>query len=172
LECRGGPRRARRPARPCSRTRSATRPGAHPPRRGWIPSGRRSHPSQRRTVVKGNLTRRGKTSWRFRFEVSANPRVTKSHTLRGTRKQAEQQAAKIIAEYGSGQYVDPNALTVADFAAKWLSTWAAMNHSNKTYERHEELLRLHVITKIGNVPIQKLKVLDLQSLYAGHAGAP
>jgi hypothetical protein len=37
--------------------------------------------------MKGNLTRRGKTSWRFRFEVSANPRVTKSHTLRGTRKQ-------------------------------------------------------------------------------------
>jgi len=47
-----------------------------------------------------------------------------------------------------------------------------MNHSNKTYERHEELLRLHVIPKIGNVPIQKLKALDLQSLYSGHAGAP
>ncbi len=118
--------------------------------------------------MKGNLERRGKTSWRFRFEVSANPRVTK----RGTRKQAEEAAAKIVANYSSGQYVDPSALTIADFTAKWLSSWAVMNHSNKTYERNEGLLRLHVLPVIGNIAIQRLTALNLQSLYAGMSGAP
>jgi hypothetical protein len=37
---------------------------------------------------RGNLTRRGK-GWRFKFEVSANPRVTKYHMLYGTKKQAQ-----------------------------------------------------------------------------------
>jgi integrase len=121
--------------------------------------------------MKGNLTRRGKNSWRFKFDVSANPRITKLHTLYGTKKQAQEQAAKIVADHAAGGYVDPNQLTFAEFKDKWLRDWAAMHHSNKTYERNEELLRLHVIPKIGDIPLQKLKPIDLQHLYAGHAGA-
>jgi hypothetical protein len=74
--------------------------------------------------VKGNLEWRGRRSWRFRFEISANPRVTKSHTLRGTRKQAEEQAAKIVTAYSTGQYVDQDSQTVKQFAERWLRDWA------------------------------------------------
>ena len=115
----------------------------------------------------GNLTRRGESSWRFKFEVSANPRVTKYHTLRGTKKQAQEQAAKIVAQYATGQYVDQDRQTVAAFIERWLRDWAAGNISNKTYSRYEELLRVHVLPKIGAIPIQRLRAADLQGLYAG-----
>jgi len=117
--------------------------------------------------VKGNLTRRGKRSWRFRFEISANPRVTKSHTLHGTRKQAEEQAAKLVAAYATGQYIDENKQTVAQFAEHWLTTWAAGNVSNKTLERYTSLIKVHVLPRIGSIPIQRLRAGDLQGLYAG-----
>jgi integrase len=116
---------------------------------------------------RGNLTRRGKSSWRFKFEVSANPRITKYHTLHGTKKEAQEQAAKIIAQYATGQYVDQDRQTVAAFAERWLRDWAAGNVSNKTYSRYEELLRVHVLPKIGQLPIQRLRAADLQGLYAG-----
>jgi integrase len=117
--------------------------------------------------MRGNLTRRGKRSWRFRFEVSANPRITKSHTLRGTRKQAEEAAAKIVAAYATGQYVDQDKQTVAAFAERWLRDWAAGNVSNKTFERYEALIKVHVLPRIGSIPIQRLRAADLQALYAG-----
>jgi integrase len=116
--------------------------------------------------MRGNLTRRGKSSWRFKFEVNANPRVTKYHTLRGTKKEAQEQAAKIVAAYSVGQYVDPHKETVAEFAERWLRDWAAGNISNKTYSRYEELLRVHVLSRIGSKPIQQLRAVDLQQLYA------
>jgi integrase len=47
-----------------------------------------------------------------------------------------------------------------------LRDWAAVNLSAKTFERQEELLRIHVLPKLGSVPIQKLRAVDLQSLYA------
>jgi integrase len=117
--------------------------------------------------MRGNLERRGKRSWRFRFEVSANPRMRKTHTLRGTRKEAEEQAAKIISAYSTGQYVDQDRQTVAAFVERWLRDWAAQNISAKTFERYSELLRVHVLPKIGQVPIQRLRAGDLQALYAG-----
>jgi integrase len=117
--------------------------------------------------MKGNLTRRGKTSWRFKFEVSASPRTTKYHTLQGTKKQAQEQAAKIVAAYASGMYVDQDRQTVRDFAEHWLATWAAGNVSNKTFERYAALIKVHVLPRIGSIPIQKLRAADLQGLYAG-----
>ena len=55
--------------------------------------------------MKGNLTRRGRNSWRLKFEAGADPasgaRVTKYQTLRGTRREAQEQAAKIIAEHAA-----------------------------------------------------------------------
>jgi hypothetical protein len=46
---------------------------------------------------RGNLTRRGQTSWRFKFEAGTDAatgkRITKYHTLHGTKKQAQEQAA-------------------------------------------------------------------------------
>jgi hypothetical protein len=96
--------------------------------------------------MKGNLTRRGRRSWRFRFEAGTDPitkqRITKAHTLRGTRKEAEEQAAKIVAAYSTGQYVDQDKQTVKEFAGHWLMSWAAGNVSNKTFERYEALIKV------------------------------
>ena len=126
--------------------------------------------------MKGNLTRRGRNSWRLKFEAGADPasgaRVTKYHTLRGTRREAEEQAAKIIAEHAGGLYVDPSKQTFTDFAAHWEANWAAKNVSAKTLERYSELIRIHIIPSIGSILIQRLHATNLQTLYAKLAVAP
>jgi integrase len=126
--------------------------------------------------MKGNLTRRGRNSWRLKFEAGADPatgaRVTKYHTLKGTRREAQEQAAKIIAEHAGGLYVDPSKQTFTDFAAHWEANWAAKNVSAKTLERYSELIRIHIIPSIGSIPIQRLHATNLQTLYAKLPVAP
>jgi integrase len=56
--------------------------------------------------MKGNLTRRGKSSWRLKFDTGRDPltgrRITKFVTLRGTKAQAQAEAARIIATAANG----------------------------------------------------------------------
>jgi integrase len=122
--------------------------------------------------VKGNLSKRGRSSWRLKFDTTpdaAGKRQTKFVTLRGTRRQAQEQANKILVAVASGHHVDPSRETVADFVERWLHDWAASNVSNKTYTRYAELLRLHVCARVGNLSIQTLRPTDLQGIYTAMA---
>jgi integrase len=123
--------------------------------------------------MRGSIQRRGKSSWRIKFDLgsTAGERKTKYVTVRGTKAQAQAEAAKIIASAATGQFVDPSKATVSQFAERWLRDWADGNISNKTYTRYEQLLRKHVCARIGSIPIQKLHAADLQGLYAAMAAA-
>ena len=87
-------------------------------------------------------------------------------TVRGTKKEAQIEAAKIIAAASKGEYVDGSKETVSEFVTRWLQDWAIGNTSNKTYSRYEELLRLHLVPSLGMKRLQRLRATDLQSVYA------
>jgi integrase len=106
-----------------------------------------------------------------KFDLGADPvsgkRLTRFVTVRGTKRQAQAELTKLLSAADTGQYVDQDKQTVAAFAEHWLATWAASNVSNKTLERYETLIRVHVLPRIGTIPIQKLRPVNLQALYAG-----
>ena len=121
--------------------------------------------------MKGNLTRRGRNSYRLKFDTGSDPagrRTTKFVTLRGTRRQAQEEAAKILASIATGTHVDASGETVAQFAERWLRDWADDNVSNKTWTRYAQLLRKHLCARVGAVPIQKLRAADLQACLRRH----
>jgi integrase len=116
-----------------------------------------------------NITKRGKTSWRIKFDVEAEPgagRQTRFVTFRGTKATAKIEAARITAGIANGEYVEGSKETVAEFVTRWLRDWTKGNTSNKTYSRYEELLRLHIVPHVGSKRIQKLRATHLQTLYA------
>ena len=122
--------------------------------------------------MRGNITRRGKSSWRFRYDLgtdAAGSRQRRYVTLRGTKAQAQAEAAKILASLAGGMHVDPSGETVAAFVERWLKDWADDNVSNKTWARYAQLLRKHLCARVGAVPIQKLRAADLQTIYAAMA---
>ena len=121
-------------------------------------------------MTTGNLTRRGTRSWRLKYDVPGNgKRETRYVTLKGTLKEAQAQATKILATVASGTHVDPSTETVAQFIERWLKDWADSNVSNKTWTRYAQLLRKHVAGRVGRVPIQRLRADDLQRVYAAMA---
>lgn len=121
--------------------------------------------------MKGSLTRRGTRSWRLKYDLAPGPegkRETKYATLRGTKAQAQAQAAAIIASIGAGVHVDPSALTVGQFIERWLDS-VRDRVGNRTWDRYAELLRRHVGARVGHVPVQKLTAGDLMAIYAAMA---
>jgi integrase len=122
--------------------------------------------------MRGNITRRGRASWRFKFDLDRGAdgkRETRYVTLKGTRAQAEAEAARIMASISSGEHVQASGESVAQFADRWLRDWAAINVSAKTFTRYEQLLRVHLLGHCGRKPIQKLTAADLQAAYAAMA---
>jgi integrase len=123
--------------------------------------------------MKGNLTRRGERSWRLKFDAGRDPitnrRISKFVTLKGTKAQAQAQATKILAGALSGQFVDPSQETVTSFVGHWLKSWANDNVSNKTFTRYEQLLRKHLCARVGSIPVQQLRAVHLQTVYAAMA---
>jgi integrase len=120
--------------------------------------------------MRGNLTRRGERSWRLKYDLASNgKRETRYVTIRGTKAQAQAEAAKILAGVATGLHVDPSVETVGAFIERWLMDWADNNVSNKTWTRYAQLLRKHVAARVGTVPIQKVRAGDLQAIYAAMA---
>ena len=118
--------------------------------------------------MKGNLTRRGKTSWRLKFDTGRDPitgrRVTKFVTLRGTRRQAQEEAAKIIAGTATGEYVEPSKTMVADYLRSWLSGLHGL--AGKTRQEYGRLITQLVIPHLGNHELQRLRPAHIADWHA------
>lgn len=69
-------------------------------------------------MTAGNITRRGKSSWRLKFEGPRDPQTGERNiqyrTVRGTKREAQVKLAELVAAVGAGAYVEPSKLTVAE----------------------------------------------------------
>ena len=109
--------------------------------------------------MRGNITRRGKSSWRLKFNSEADAitgkRRTRYVTVRGKRQEAERELARLLNEMNNGTLIEPSKLTVAEHIRAWLES--ANGLSPKTAERYRQLTEQQIIPHLGNVPLQKLR---------------
>ncbi|MCC6780923.1 MAG: site-specific integrase [Hyphomicrobiales bacterium] len=120
--------------------------------------------------MSGHIRRRGTNSWEIKFDLGTDPatgrRATRYHSFKGTKREAQAELTRLLSSRDTGAYVDPSKLTVAEFLDRWERDWAEINVGPKTFERYSELLRKHVRPHIGATALQRLRVVDLNELYA------
>jgi integrase len=118
----------------------------------------------------GHIRRRGERSWELKYDVGSDPstgrRKTRFVSFKGTKAEAQKELVRLVAAENSGQAVDPSRATVAEFLERWQRDWVAGNVGRKTAERWAELIRIHIVPNIGAKPIQKLRAVHLNELYA------
>ena len=118
----------------------------------------------------GNITRRGKSSWRLKFDLGPDPVTGKRKiaykTVRGSKREAQTALALAIAEHESGEWIEPSALTVQAYLEKWLTDHSKVTVSAKTYERYADLVDHHLIPRLGAHRLQRLTPLHIQGAYA------
>jgi integrase len=127
--------------------------------------------------MKGSVSKRGKRSWRIRFDVDRVGGRRKVHysTIRGTRKDAEAELARLVHEANTGTRVEPAKLTVAEYLLSWID--GRSDVAPLTRQKYRDIIERQTIPHIGAIPIQKLKPLQIKNWLtqvraAGRHGRP
>lgn len=116
----------------------------------------------KRSHGSGNISRRGENSWRLRYYVGD---VRHAVTFRGTKKEAEAELRRLLGDADKGMHIAPAKLTLKQWADQWIELKAA-ERQHKTVARYEDLLRLHVMPKLGDRLLQQIRTHEINLLYA------
>jgi integrase len=125
----------------------------------------------------GHIQRRGKSSWRLKFDVGRDPGTGRRNiqylTVRGTKAEAKIKLAELVAAVGNSSYVEPSKVTVVEHVRARVAAWAAAYDpaaktgiSPKTAERYRELVENQIVPHIGGKLVQKLKPADIEAWQA------
>jgi integrase len=118
--------------------------------------------------MNGHIRRRGKTSWAIVLDLghdASGKRRQKWHTVKGTKRDAERERARLINEVNSGAYVEPSQMRVSEYLLRWLRDYAEPKVSAKTYERYADMITNNLSPALGAFQLSKLRPLDIQSFY-------
>ena len=113
--------------------------------------------------MRGNITKRGKSSWQLKFDVSSvnGKRQQRYATVRGTYKDAQKELARLLGAADPGSLPDPTSVTLAEYLRSRLN--GPLGLSPKTLERYRELGERQIIPHLGGTKLQKLKPEHVQT---------
>jgi hypothetical protein len=120
--------------------------------------------------MRGTLKQRSKGSWTIILDAGRD-RVTGKrrqqwHTVKGTKREAERRLTELIHQVDTGGYVNPANLTVGAFLDQWLQDYAATNVLTRTLEGYKDIVKGHLIPRLGNILLAQLNGAHLQEYYA------
>jgi integrase len=119
--------------------------------------------------MRGHIRQRSPKSWASVLDLgpdATGKRRQKWHTVRGGKKDAQRELARLLHEINTGAYVEPSRMTLSDYLDRWLDDYARPNVSAKTFERYEEIARLHLKPALGHHPLSKLQPLHIARYYS------
>ena len=130
-------------------------------------------------MSRGSITRRGRNSWRIRFDLDADAagqRRRHTATVHGKRQDAQRELTRLLGTAHAGTLVEPSSTTVADYLRGWLDSTHGL--AGKTLERYRQLVEQQIIPHLGSTPLQKLRPAHIAAWHAvllksgGKDGAP
>src|SRR5665213_416122 len=110
----------------------------------------------------GHVRRRGERSWEIKFDIgmdASGKRLTRYHSFKGTKREADAELIRLKAGAGRGDYIDPSKLTVALYLDRWDRDWATSNLGPKSLERYREILAAYIRPELGATNLQMRDVL-------------
>lgn len=120
--------------------------------------------------MKGHIRERSPGKWAIVLDVGEpDPKTGKKkrkwHSFAGTKRQAQSECARLIAEITSGAYVEPTKQTVAEFLIEWLK-FIKPTVTPKTHERYTEICEKNLGPLIGEVALAKIKTDRIDAAFA------
>jgi len=109
--------------------------------------------------MKGHIRERSPGKWAIVLDVpdrETGERRRKWHSFSGTKRQAQEECARLVTALKHGGYTEPSKTTLAQFLDRWIEHEAS-SVSPKTLERYAELARKNIVPLLGNVTMAKLR---------------
>jgi integrase len=114
----------------------------------------------------GGIDERGDGVYRLRYRVNGR-RFTK--TFHGNPTEARKELRRLIRSGDTGEHIAPDRMTFKDWAELWIGLGAPSRKKRpprqRSIERYDELLRVHVLPNIGSKRLQAVTSIDIDALY-------
>jgi hypothetical protein len=118
--------------------------------------------------MRGHVRERSPGHWAIVIDVrdpATGKRRRKWHSFRGTKKQAQDERTRLLAELNSGSYVEPSKATFAQFLDRWLDD-VRSRVTPKTHERYAQICQKNIGPLLGAITLGKLKSEQISEAYA------
>jgi integrase len=113
----------------------------------------------------GTITRRKNGGWMAQY-TAYTAEGRKRKTLYGkTRQEVAAKLSKALADREDGLVFDAGSLTVGEYLARWISHSVRDTVSQKTYERYESIVRVHLSPALGRIRLKALTPDHVRGLY-------
>ena len=109
--------------------------------------------------MKGHIRERSPGKWAIIVDVLdqvTGERRRKWHSFAGTKRQAQEECARIVTLIKHGGYTEPTKITLGEFLDRWLEHEAS-SVAPKTLERYAEIARKNIAPLLGKTTLAKLK---------------
>jgi integrase len=118
--------------------------------------------------MKGHIRERSLGHWAIVLEIrdaESGKRKRKWHSFKGTKREAQIERSRLIAELAGGNYVETTRLTVSDFLERWIEHMQGQV-SPRSHERYAELCRKNIMPLLGGLMLTKLQPAHISQAYA------
>jgi integrase len=120
--------------------------------------------------MRGHIRRRGNSSWELKLDLGRGPdgkRRTVYKTVRGSKRDAQAELARMLAAQASGVPVEPSKLTVGVYLQERLTHWRATGAiTPKTAQGYQQLIEAHIAPHLGDRLLQQLSTRDVETWHA------
>ena len=115
--------------------------------------------------MKGHIRERAPGRWAIILDDPNSPtRKRRWHSFKGTKRQAQIECARLVAEIQRGAYIAPDRTTFAEFSERWLAHIKSQV-TPKSYERYAGLMNQNIKPVLGAVVLTKLRPVQISSAY-------
>lgn len=116
----------------------------------------------------GSIEKRGKNSYRLSclagYNLQGKP-IKKTKTVHGTKKDAEIELAKFVADVQNGMFVEGKSLKFSEFTEIWKRDYASKELAPSTYKRYCRMLETRLLPYFGHFYVNKIKPTDIMQFY-------
>ena len=119
--------------------------------------------------MSGHVRRRSEKSWELKYDIEhdGGGRRTIYKSFKGSKRQAQVELTRLLAQAAEGGHTDPTRLTVGEHLRARFEHWKlSKTISPMTAQRYEELIESNIVPYLGARPLQRLNTLDIETWHA------
>ena len=116
----------------------------------------------------GSIEKRGKNSYRLvctgGYDLNGKL-IRHTKTIHGTKKDAEIELAKFVADVQNGLVAEGKSLKFSEFAEIWKKNYGSKELAPSTYKRYCRMLETRLLPYFGHFYVNKIKPTDIMQFY-------
>ena len=116
----------------------------------------------------GSIEKRGKNSYRLSclagYNLQGKP-IKKTKTVHCTKKEAEIELAKFVADVQNGMVIEGKSLKFSEFTEIWKRDYGSKELAPSTYKRYCRMLETRLLPYLGHFYVNKIKPTDIMQFY-------